>query len=227
MRDAGSITNNMTDEEKKLFWELVYLSYRDKKTVRSLQPIEQYLYNIMMKMLEPKRKSAEDQIALAPPVDRHNISFNHRRRHKKHSRKGRTVMVDDFLHDNYYENLDLEQMKRSIASTHKGAEYIVRMRRLFIERVSKVDSDGKQAHYHRLMDREFLVCIFHAFNQNYNEAEQDLETLRKATLLDLIGLPSETLLELQKERNKNVEEAKQDAPKRRAQKNFRRLPLPQ
>ena len=82
-----------------------------------------------------------------------------------------TVIVDDFLHDNFYENLDLEQFKRSIASTHKGAEYIVRMRRHFIERVSKVDSDGKQGHYHRPMDREFIESIIHAFNQNYNETE--------------------------------------------------------
>ena len=82
-----------------------------------------------------------------------------------------TVIVDDFLHDNFYENLDLEQFKRSITSTHKGAEYIVRMRRHFIERVSKVDSDGKQGHYHRPMDREFIESIIHAFNQNYNETE--------------------------------------------------------
>ena len=73
VQDAGTITDNMTDEEKKLFWELVYLAARDKKAVRSLQPIEQYLNNIMMKMIEPKPKSAEDQIALAPPIGVHNI----------------------------------------------------------------------------------------------------------------------------------------------------------
>ena len=73
MQDAGTITDNMTDEEKKLFWELVYLANRDKTAVRSLQPIEQYLYVIMMKMIEPKPKSAEDQTTLAPPIDRHNI----------------------------------------------------------------------------------------------------------------------------------------------------------
>ena len=52
------MTEKMSDEEKSLFWELVYWANRDKKgcniTTTSLQPVEQYLHNIMMKMLEPK-----------------------------------------------------------------------------------------------------------------------------------------------------------------------------
>ena len=76
-----------------------------------------------------------------------------------------------FLHDNYHENMDLERMKDFVARTHKGAKYIVRMRRMFIEKVSRADSDGKQAHYYRPIDREFLENIFYVFNRHQLEKE--------------------------------------------------------